>query len=435
MWVIMWDKNNSMPKKAKELSALSVAKIKENGRHAVGGVDGLHLRIVNGSRAWILRVVVGQRFDENGKQQVHRRDIGLGSYPEVSLAEARTKAQEMKAQIRNGIDPIQQKQEKLQALRIQKLRDRTFSECAKIVIANKSRELKNQKHIAQWSTTLETYIYPILGNRVISSINKVDIAKVLEPIWAEKNETAKRLRGRIETIFDYAKAMEYFEGDNPAEWKGNLEPILGNLKQVSRPHPSLPYDQVTEFVYHLRQKDGISPKALEFAILTACRSGEIFGAKWQEIDFENKVWIIPKERMKAEKEHRVPLSVPAIELLKSIQANTQSQGYIFPAPRGGGVLSDMSLTALIKRMHEQKLKENGLGYIDHKQNRVITTHGFRSTFRDWSADKTDYPREVCEHVLAHKLPDEVEAAYLRGAYLEKRKTLMADWAEFCNAQN
>ena len=334
-----------MPKKAKELSALSVAKIKENGRHAVGGVDGLHLRIVNDSRAWILRVVVGQRFDEDGKQQIHRRDIGLGSYPEVSLAEARAKAQEMKAQIRNGIDPIQQKQEKLQALRIQKLRDRTFHECAQIVIANKSRELKNQKHIAQWSTTLETYIYPILGDRVIGSISKVDIAKVLEPIWAEKNETAKRLRGRIETIFDYAKAMEYFEGDNPAEWKGNLEPILGNLKQVSRPHPSLPYDQVTEFVHHLRQKDGISPKALEFAILTACRSGEILGATWQEIDFQNKVWTIPKERMKADKEHRVPLSEPAIELLKSIQTFTQSQGYIFPAPRGTSMLSDMSLTA------------------------------------------------------------------------------------------
>ena len=428
----MWDKNNPMPKKAKELSALSVAKIKENGRHAVGGVDGLHLRIVNDSRAWVLRVVVGQRFDENGKQQVHRRDIGLGSYPEVSLAEARAKAQEMKAQIRNGIDPIQQKQEKLQALHIQKLRDRTFSECAKIVIANKSRELKNQKHIAQWSTTLENYIYPSLGDRVIGSITKVDIAKVLEPIWAEKNETAKRLRGRIETIFDYAKAMEYFEGDNPAEWKGNLEPILGNLKQVSRPHPSLPYDQIATFIQHLRQKDGISPKALEFAILTACRSGEIFGATWQEIDFESKVWIIPKERMKAEKEHRVPLSEPAIELLKSIQVHTESQGYIFPAPRGGGMLSDMSLTALIKRMHEQKLKENGLGYIDPKQNRVITTHGFRSTFRDWSADKTDYPREVCEHVLAHKLPDEVEAAYLRGAYLEKRKSLMTDWAEYCD---
>ena len=340
----MWDKNNPMPKKAKELSALSVAKIKENGRHAVGGVDGLHLRIVNDSRAWVLRVVVGQRFDENGKQQVHRRDIGLGSYPEVSLAEARAKAQEMKAQIRNGIDPIQQKQEKLQALRIQKLRDRTFSECAKIVIANKSRELKNQKHIAQWSTTLETYIYPTLGDRIIGSITKVDIAEVLRPIWIEKNETAKRIRGRIETIFDYAKAMEYFEGDNPAEWKGNLEPILGNLKQESRPHPSLPYDQVSTFIQHLRQKDGISPKALEFAILTACRSGEIFGAIWQEIDFENKVWTIPKERMKAEKEHRVPLSEPAIELLKSIQTDIEPQSYIFPAPRTGNMLSDMSLT-------------------------------------------------------------------------------------------
>lgn len=368
-------------------------------------------------------------FDENGKQQVHRRDIRLGSYPEISLAEARTKAQ-----IRNGLDPIQQKHEKLEALRIQKLRDRTFRECAQIAIANKSRELKNQKHIAQWSTILKTYIYPILSDRMVGTITKVDIAKVLEPIWAEKNQTAKRLRGRIETIFDYTKAMEYFEGDNPAEWKGNLEPILGNLKQISRPHPSLPYDQVAEFVQHLRQKDGISSKALEFAILTACRAGEIFGAKWQEIDFETKVWIIPKERMEVEKEHRVPLSEPAIELLKLIQADAQSQCYIFSAPRGVGMLSDMSLTALIKRMHEQKLKENGIGYIDLKQNRVITIHGFRSTFRDWSADKTDYPREVCEHVLAHKLPDEVEAAYLRGAYLEKRKALMADWAQFCSSK-
>ncbi|MGE8572656.1 MAG: tyrosine-type recombinase/integrase [Acinetobacter amyesii] len=420
-----------MPKKAKELSALSVAKIKGNGRHAVGGVNGLHLRIVNGSRAWVLRVVVGQRFDENGKQQLHRRDIGLGSYPEVSLAEARAKAYEMKAQIRNGNDPIKQKQDQLQALRIQKLRNRTFRECAQIVIANKSRELKNQKHIAQWSTTLETYIYPTLGDISIGTITKVDIAEVLRPIWIDKNETAKRIRGRIETIFDYAKAMEYFEGDNPAEWKGNLEPILGNLKQESRPHPSLPYDQIATFIQHLRQKDGISPKALEFAILTACRSGEIFGAIWQEIDFENKVWTIPKERMKAEKEHLVPLSEPAIELLKSIQTDIEPQSYIFPAPRTGSMLSDMSLTALIKRMHEQKVKENSLGYIDPKQNRVITTHGFRSTFRDWSADKTDYSREVCEHVLAHKLPDEVEAAYLRGAYLEKRKALMTDWADFC----
>lgn len=429
----MWD-TKSMPKKAKELSALSVARLKENGRHAVGGVDGLHLRIVNSSRAWVLRVVVGHRFDENGKLHPHRRDIGLGAFPEVSLAEARSKALELKAQIRNGIDPIQHKQDQLQSLRIQKLRDRTFRDCAEIVIANKSRELKNQKHISQWSSTLETYVYPILGELVVGSITKVDIAKTLEPIWIEKNETARRLRGRIETIFDYAKAMEYFSGDNPAQWKGNLEPILGNLKQVSRPHPSLPYDQLAVFMQHLRQKDGISPKALEFVILTACRSGEVFGATWQEIDFVAKVWTIPKERMKANKEHRVPLSNEAITLLQAIRYDAQPSSYIFPAPRNGGMLSDMSLTALIKRMHEQKLKENSLGYTDPKQNRVITTHGFRSTFRDWSADMTDYPREVCEHVLAHKLPDEVEAAYLRGAYLEKRKNLMTEWAIFCNGK-
>ncbi|MQZ58221.1 tyrosine-type recombinase/integrase [Acinetobacter junii] len=420
-----------MPKKAKELSALSVAKIKGNGRHAVGGVDGLHLRIVDGSRAWVLRVAVGNKIDDQGKVKIHRRDIGLGSFPEISLSEAREKARELKKKIRDGIDPLQEKQERLNALKIQKHRAKTFRECAEVVIAKKTLELKNQKHIEQWSSTLETYIYPTLGDLIVGTITKVDIAAVLEPIWIEKNETAKRIRGRIETIFDYAKAMGYFVGDNPAEWKGNLEPILGNLKQESRPHPSLPYEQVAEFIQRLRQKKGISPKALEFAILTACRSGEIFGAKWHEIDFKNKVWIIPKERMKADKEHRVPLSQQAINLLESIQPYTQSHEFIFPAPRSGEMLSDMSLTTLIRRLHEQKFNENGIGYIDPKQNRIITTHGFRSTFRDWSADKTDYPREVCEHVLAHKLPDEVEAAYLRGAYLEKRKGLMADWAKYC----
>lgn len=430
MWVLMWD-NIPMPKKAKELSALSVSKIKENGRHAVGGVDGLHLRIVDGSRAWVLRVAVGNRVDDQGKVKIHRRDIGLGSFPEVSLSEAREKARELKKKIRDGIDPLQEKQERLNALKIQKHRAKTFRECAEVVIAKKTLELKNQKHIGQWSSTLETYIYPTVGDLIVGTITKVDIAAVLEPIWIEKNETAKRIRGRIESVFDYAKAMGYFVGDNPAEWKGNLEPILGNLKQEPRPHPSLPYKQVAGFIQHLRQKKGISPKALEFAILTACRSGEIFGARWQEIDFENKVWIIPKERMKADKEHRVPLSMQSIELLQFVKKNYPSQDLIFPAPRSGEMLSDMSLTTLIKRLHEQKFKENEIGYIDPKQNRVITTHGFRSTFRDWSADKTDYPREVCEHVLAHKLPDEVEAAYLRGAYLEKRINLMADWARYC----
>ncbi|MBJ8507011.1 tyrosine-type recombinase/integrase [Acinetobacter seifertii] len=425
-----------MPKKSKELSALSVSRIKATGRHSVGGVDGLCLNVEGNSRVWILRAVVGKRLDKDGKLKPHRRDIGLGPYPEVSLAEARAKATELRLQIRNGIDPIRHKQEQSEALILQQQREKTFRECAKIVIEKKSLELKNEKHIAQWSSTLESYIYPVIGDRVIGSLTKTDIVTALEPIWIKIHETAKRIRGRIETIFDYAKAMEYFVGDNPAVWKGNLEPILGNLKQESRPHPSLPYMQVAGFIHDLRQRIGISSKALEFTILTACRSGEVFGALWKEIDFKNKIWIIPKERMKADKEHRVPLSETALRLLEQLyqKAHPQSDDFIFRAPRGD-MLSDMSLTTLIKRMHDKKLKEDGVGYIDPKQNRVITTHGFRSTFRDWSADKTDYPREVCEHVLAHKLPDEVEAAYLRGAYLEKRKRLMEDWANFCNVQS
>jgi integrase len=419
-----------MPKKAKELSALSVSKLKEDGRHAVGGVDGLHLRIINNSRAWVLRVVVGQKLDNAGNVKLHRRDIGLGSFPEVTLSEAREKARELKKQIRAGIDPLQEKEERLNALRIQKLREKTFRECATIVITNKTRELKNAKHIAQWSSTLETYVYPALGERNISSITKADIASVLEPIWIDKHETAKRLRGRIETIFDYARAMEYFTGNNPAEWKGNLEPILGKLKREIKSLPSLPYPEISNFIRHLQTKNGVAAKALEFTILTACRSGEIFGATWNEIDLESKVWTIPKERMKAGKEHQVPLSDAALSVLDSLKVYKGLSQYIFNAPRGG-MLSDMAITALIRRMHTDQIAKNGVGYIDPKQHRIITTHGFRSTFRDWSADKTDYPREVCEHVLAHKLPDDVEAAYLRGAYLEKRKGLMEDWAKYC----
>ncbi len=429
----MWGRIQ-MPKKAKELSARSVAIIKENGMHAVGGVDGLHLRIVKGSCAWILRVVVGQRVNAFGELKNHRRDIGLGPFPEVSLAEAREKARELKKLIRDGIDPLQEKQERLNALRIKKQREKTFKECAEIVFANKARELSNPKHAAQWASTVETYAYPKLGDRIISSITKADIAAVLEPIWVSKNETAQRVRGRLENIFNYAKAMDYFTGDNPAAWKGNLEPILGKAKREVKSLPSLPYSEASKFIQHLNTKGGIAAKALEFAILTACRSGEVFGATWNEINFDTQVWTIPKERMKAGKEHQVPLSDKALEILKSVEINKGLGEHIFIAPRGG-MLSDMAITSLIRRMHAEQLEIDSIGYIDPKQNRVITTHGFRSTFRDWSADKTDYPREVCEHVLAHKLPDDVEAAYLRGAYLEKRKGLMADWANFCFQKN
>lgn len=420
-----------MPKKAKELSAKSVSKLKQDGRYAVGGVDGLCLNIKNGYRSWILRVVVGQRTDENVKFVPHRRDIGLGGFPEVSLAEAREKARELRKQIRDGIDPLLEKRKHIEEQQIQKQKSKTFKECAEVVFANKKRELNSEKHAMQWANTIISYAYPILENRTIASITKTDIATILEPIWADKHETAKRVRGRLETIFDYAKAKDYFTGDDPAAWKGNLEPILGKINVEVESMPSLPYEKIQAFISHLHRKDGISAKALLFCILTACRSGEIFGATWPEMDFEKNIWIIPKSRMKAKKEHQVPLSPQAIAILESVRLNQSLGDLVFPAPRGG-MLSDMSITALIKRMHAEQLEKDDIGYIDPKIGRRITTHGFRSTFRDWSADKTDYPREVCEHVLAHKLPDDVEAAYLRGAYLEKRKGLMADWAEFCS---
>ncbi len=418
-----------MPKKAKELSALAVGKLKAEGRHAVGGADGLHLRIVGDSRSWVLRLVVGERTNASGKPVVHRRDMGLGSYPEVNLAEAREKARELRKQVKDGIDPLERKKQDRDARRVQQSRSKTFRDCAKVVIANKARELKNAKHIAQWESTLETYAYPVIGDRIMATISRGDVVEILKPIWSTKHETASRLRGRIETVWDYGKAMEFCTGDNPAAWKGNLEPILGKVKRKKKSHPSLPYAQVGTFIVELRKREGVTARALEFAILTAVRSNEVFGATWDEMDLKESTWTIPAERMKAEKEHRVPLSDEAKRLLKAL-FKIKDNDLVFPAPRGGK-LSDMSITMLIRRMHQDELDAGRSGFLDPKQNKVATTHGFRSTFRDWSADETDYPREVCEHALAHKLPDEVEAAYLRTDYLAKRASLMADWAKYC----
>lgn len=414
-----------MPKKARELTALAVSRFKDQGRYSVGGVDGLHIRIHGMSRAWILRVAVGTKINSKGKPAVHRRDIGLGPYPEVSLAEAREKARELRKQIRNGVDPLLQKRQANEALLIEQSKAKTFRECAAAVIANKSRELKNAKHLAQWQSTLEAYVYPVIGDRTVSTITKADVVAVLEPIWQTKNETASRLRGRIETILDYAKAMEYREGDNPAAWKGTLEPILGKIKRDVKSQPSLPYTEIGAFMAELRKREGISPRALEFVILTAARAGEVFGATWEEIDLNNRVWIIPASRMKAEKEHWVPLSEQTLKLLHALP-HIAGNSYVFPASRAGK-LSDMALTMLIRKMHANEQKLDRKGFIDPRQNKVITTHGFRSTFRDWAGETTHHPREVIEHALAHQLRDKAEAAYARGTLFEKRRNLMNDW--------
>ncbi|EDW4374419.1 site-specific integrase, partial [Salmonella enterica subsp. diarizonae] len=279
----------------------------------------------------------------------------------------------------------------------------------------KGRELKSKKHVAQWRSSLETYAYPVIGQKRVGEITKTDLLAILEPIWLTKNETASRVRGRIETVLDYAKAKEYLEGDNPAAWKGMLKPLLPMPSKVQnkKHHAALPYGELGAFMAELRTRTGVSARALEFSILTVARSGEIRGAEWSEIDLAAKTWTIPAERMKASKEHRVPLSDAAVALLRMLP-RFKDNNLVFPAPRGGQ-LSDMSLTAVLKRMGRSDL----------------TQHGFRSTFREWAGETTSYQREVIEHALAHQLADKAEAAYQRGTLWPKRVALMDDWTDYC----
>lgn len=394
-----------MPKKAKELSALVVSRMKEPGRHAVGGVDGLHLRIIGNSKAWTLRVKIGDR----------RCDIGLGPYPEVSLSDARETARAYRKKVREGVDPLQERQQARAALRIERAKSKTFRDCADAYIEAHKAGWKNAKHAKQWGATLETYAYPKFGSLPVASIDTALVQDVLRPIWATKTETASRLRGRIESVLDWAKVNAYRDGENPARWRGHLDKLLPARNKVQKVehHAALPYAEVGAFVADLRKREGTASRALEFGILTAARSGEVRGAKWGEVDLVGKVWTIPGERMKAGREHRVPLSDAAVALLKAVP-RMKGSDYVFPAPRGGA-LSDMALSAVLKRMERSGL----------------TVHGFRSTFRDWAGETTAYPREVIEHALAHQLKDKAEAAYQRGDLLAKRARLMGDWAKYC----
>lgn len=412
-----------MPKKAKELSALAVSKLKTEGRYAVGGADGLHLRIAGASRAWVLRLAVGTRTDAKGNTVVHRRDIGLGSYPEVSLAEAREKARELRKQVRDGIDPIEERKVTKVRAALEAAKSKTFEECANAYIEANRAGWKNEKHVQQWQNTLATYAFPKIGQLPVAAIDTGLVLNVLQQetgedkaqLWHAKTETASRLRGRLESILDWAAFRGYREGENPARWKGHLEhelPARSKVQKVEH-HAALPYAELGAFMVELRKREGLSARALEFAILTAARSGEVRGATWAEIDLPGRIWTVPAERMKAGKEHRVPLSDEAVKLLEALP-RIVGNPYVFPAPRGGQ-LSDMALTAVLRRMERSGL----------------TQHGFRSTFRDWAGETTAYPREVCEHALAHKLADGVEAAYQRGDLLAKRARLMADWARYC----
>jgi integrase len=396
-----------MPKKAKELSPLEVKRITKPGLHAVGGVAGLLLQVTpTGARSWVLRATVGAK----------RRDIGLGGFPDVTLAQARERAREAREQIRQGIDPVEQRKATRDALRAEQAKRLTFDDAAKQFLARKSSEFKNAKHAAQWGSTLETYASPIIGKLPVDRIELAHIIQVLEPLWTTKTETATRLRGRIESVLAYATASGFREGDNPARWRGNLDAVLPKPRKLAKVthHRALPFDQMPDFMIELRKREGMGARALEFAILTAARSGEVRGATWAEIDLDAKLWTIPADRMKAGKEHTVPLSTAAVKLLNALP-RMKDNDHLFPAPRGGQ-LSDMSLSAVTKRM--------GVDAVPH---------GFRSTFRDWCAERTHYPNEVAEMALAHTIGNKVEAAYRRGDLLLKRARLMSDWCKFINS--
>lgn len=393
-----------MARKAKELSALEVGRLKDAGHHAVGGVAGLYLYVNEaGARSWVLRFMAGDK----------RRHMGLGGFPDVPLAHAKEKARQARDDIGRGIDPIAQRQAAISQLRVQQMSEKTFEQAATAYIEAHGDTWKNAKHRAQWEATLKTYAYPIMGKLHVRDVGQEQVLKVLEPIWKTKNETASRVRGRIESVLDWATVRKYRSGENPARWKGHLDHLLAAPSKVKKVehHRALPIDEMATFMKELRQREGMAARALEFTILTAARSGEVRGASWSEVDLEAGVWTVPAERMKAGREHRVPLSSAALQLLQALPKIDKGE-HVFFAPRGGQ-LSDMSLTAVMRRMEV-----------------VAVPHGFRSTFRDWAGERTEYPRELAEQALAHTLENKVEAAYRRGDALEKRRQMMTDWAKF-----
>jgi integrase len=419
-----------MPKRAKEMSARQVASIKNDGRYAVGGVIGLYLHVRGVSRCWLLRVKVSGR----------RRELGLGSFPEVSLATARDRAWDRRRSL------LSRQMTALEHMRVptdppassitqQASRETaTFESCARTYVAAQTPGWKSGKHAKQWIATLETYAFPVIGKLDVAVVAVSHMLQILEPIWTTKTETATRLRGRIESILDWAAHRKYRSGKNPASWDGNLKHELPSptklKKRKKQHHPALPYMRIAAFMVDLRSRTGISIRALEWGILTAARSQEIRGARRSEINTHLRRWTIPGERMKLEKDHVVPLSEAAMARFESLPISKGSD-LLFPAPEGGE-LSDAAFGALIDGMHEANLRQGGIGYLDPLQDRVATQHGFRSTFRDWAAEIAFFPSEIIEHALAHKLKGEAEAAYQRGTMLIKRAALMEQWARFCN---
>lgn len=384
------------------------------GYHADPDCRGLYLQVSQGkdgiTRSWLFRYT----SPTTGK----RREMGLGPLYKQPLASARKRARDLWQQVLDDLDPIEEARKQAVAARLEQSRTITFDKAAAQCIAAKKHEWRNAKHADQWTNTLAQYASPVIGKTPVRQIDTGLVLRILEPIWTTKTETATRVRQRIETVIDYCKARGQFQGENPARLDGHLNELLPKARKIKRVehHPALPFVEINSFIVELRKKGGVAALALEFLIMTAARTGEVIGARWDEVDLEKGVWTIPAKRMKAGKEHRVPLHGRAFEILSTLHVAATSS-YVFPGWKADADigLSNGAMLALMK------------GMPDYKQ---YTPHGFRSTFRDWCAERTNYPNEVIEMALAHAITNQVEAAYRRGDLFEKRARLMTDWGKY-----
>ncbi len=407
----------------KDLTALDVNRLVRQGvpgRYRVG--KNLYLQVrESGSASWLFRYSLDSRVIGKTRSGRPKRNgahwMGLGSFNRfsldeaigrkpVSLGEARQKARQQGQKLTDYVDPLAAKRKVINDLEAKQAKNITFRECASEYLEIHKSKWKNEKHADQWKATLENYAFPIIGDMNVADIDEAHLVKVLQPIWRKIPETARRLRGRIESILGYATASKRRSGLNPARWRDNLQTLLGGMVITVKHHPALPYKEIPAFMSELRSKDSVSARALEFAILTATRTAEVIGARWSEIAFKEKLWIIPKERMKGGREHRVPLSERALQILSGLQGNDDL--FVF------GTLSNMAMLEMLRGMRSG-----------------VVVHGFRSSFDDWVSEKTNYPSIVTDKALAHKVKDKVEAAYRRGDLFEKRQLLMDDWAAYC----
>ncbi len=388
---------------------LSPAAVQSRGIGYHGDGGNLWLQVTSGGRSWLFRYLWAGR----------QREMGLGSVTEISLAEARGRAAICRRLVRDGVDPIERKRTCAAERAATTVKQVTFRQAAERYINAHKAGWKSDKHAAQWPATLDAYAYPIIGSLSVRDVDTGAVLKVLEPIWSEKAETATRVRGRIEAVLDWARARGYRDGENPARWRGHLDKLLPKRSKVRavQHHAALPYKTMAAFWEALTVKTGVSAEALRFAILTAARTGEVIGATWREVDLKGKVWTIPAARMKAGKEHRVPLSDEAVAVLQRMELVKEGlDAHLFPGGRATGGLSNMAMNELIKGMAWPT---------------KVTVHGFRSAFRDWAAEATAYPGDMVEMALAHTVSNKVEAAYRRGDMFERRRRLMDDWAASC----